>query len=331
MIKTENTVSWHPSQNSPLELTQHNYITTSSMEVTATEQTRIALTEKERNRKEKQWALSMDADGDTPLHIAIAQENIEAVVTILNVLKRNGISPNMRNYLVQAPVHVAIIIDNPVLVGLLIRTDPTVCTVTDRHGNNGIHLAVKYSSKVTQHATLRMLTRASRTRDVQQRNIYGKLLFILVSIYLYWCSYKQDSGSRLKFNCTGNKRKANPFHSHKIPSFISKGNRYGSDGLRLTPLHLAAQRDDDVAIEILYKAGADINALENRGGVTALILAARQSNVKAARKILEVSYAYAPLQIKTAIKFRFTITRFVTNTDDSLAIITSEQSKIFCA
>nr|XP_026692275.1 B-cell lymphoma 3 protein homolog [Ciona intestinalis] len=188
------------------------------MEVTATEQTRIALKEKERNRKEKVWALSMDADGDTPLHIAIAHENIEAVVTILSVLKRNGISPNMRNYLVQAPVHVAIIVDNPVLVGLLIKTDPNVSTVTDRHGNNGIHLAVKYSSKLTQHATLRMLTRASRTRDVEERNIYGFIYDIyvgLVSVFVFCSSVHVHSPVGMQYE---------KVHSSRHTDFVDTNN-----------------------------------------------------------------------------------------------------------
>ena len=53
-----------------------------------------------------------------------------------------------------------------------------------------------------------------------------------------------------------------------------------------TPLHTAAERDDEDALELLIKAGADVNAVTGDGR-TALRLAVEEDCAEACRVLLE--------------------------------------------
>ena len=63
--------------------------------------------------------------------------------------------------------------DNPDITRLLLRANPESCDVTDRHGNNCVHLAVKHSSVARQHGTLKAVLEVATSKTLEKKNLYG--------------------------------------------------------------------------------------------------------------------------------------------------------------
>jgi len=59
-------------------------------------------------------------------------------------------------------------------VELFVNHEPSCIDVSDRHGNNGVHLAVKYSSKAGNYASLRTVIKSSGKDALEAKNLYGK-------------------------------------------------------------------------------------------------------------------------------------------------------------
>jgi len=74
----------------------------------------------------------------------------------------------------QTPLHVSCIVDNPSITRLLLQANPSSCDVTDRHGNNCVHLATKHSSETTQFGTLSATLEIANPTTLEKKNLYGK-------------------------------------------------------------------------------------------------------------------------------------------------------------
>lgn len=94
---------------------------------------------------EMQMALQQDEDGDLPLHIAVAQENIVMVQKFVHLMSISGKSVDKYNKAQQTPLHLAVELDfvDAVKTLLLARANPNL---VNKRGENAIHLAVKVQS-----------------------------------------------------------------------------------------------------------------------------------------------------------------------------------------
>ncbi|XP_059363827.1 B-cell lymphoma 3 protein homolog [Carassius carassius] len=84
-------------------------------------------------------ATHQDEDGDTPLHIAVVQENWQLVIWLIEIYQRAHKNMDVFNNLRQTPLHLAIITHQPVLVKALLDAgaDPGAL---DRNGQTALHL-----------------------------------------------------------------------------------------------------------------------------------------------------------------------------------------------
>ncbi|GFU37420.1 b-cell lymphoma 3 [Nephila pilipes] len=108
----------------------------------AVKRTKTNVTRKEVNLLRIQVAMVSDSDGDRPIHVAVAQENLRLVHKLCSLMLKASISLDLTNYLRQTPFHLAVMLGNVEIVQLLIKYGSSV-TLRDRNGNSAIHLAVK--------------------------------------------------------------------------------------------------------------------------------------------------------------------------------------------
>ncbi|OWF55780.1 uncharacterized protein LOC110455694 [Mizuhopecten yessoensis] len=156
---------------------------------------------------EMQVALQQDEDGDLPLHIAVAQENIVMVQKFVHLMSISGKSVDKYNKAQQTPLHLAVELDfvDAVKTLLFAKANPNL---VNKRGENAVHLAVKVQSS----ACLKYMIQHSQNKtDLNTRNFEG-----------------------------------------------------------LAPLHTAVERNDIMIVDMLLRAGADINILDGKSGKTPL-------------------------------------------------------------
>ncbi|XP_077313361.1 B-cell lymphoma 3 protein [Lithobates pipiens] len=112
-------------------------------------------------------ATRADEDGDTALHIAVVHENILAVQRVIALLNHGRINLDILNNLRQTPLHLAVITNQPDIVGLLLEHGSSP-SIQDRNGQTCVHLACEYGSI----ACLEVLMRAD-TKDLEATNYEG--------------------------------------------------------------------------------------------------------------------------------------------------------------
>uniref|UniRef100_A0AAY4BCB8 NF-kappa-B inhibitor alpha n=1 Tax=Denticeps clupeoides TaxID=299321 RepID=A0AAY4BCB8_9TELE len=90
------------------------------------------------------WRTEINEDGDTYLHLAIIHEATEYATKMIG-LSTGDPFLNTQNYQRQTPLHLAVIMDQPVLVARLLRAgcDPQL---VDDEGNTALHIACKKGS-----------------------------------------------------------------------------------------------------------------------------------------------------------------------------------------
>lgn len=83
-----------------------------------------------------------DEDGDTPLHLAVIQENFKLVQYLVKLITSVYMSLDIANNLRQTPLHLAVITHQPHMVSLLVQAGANV-NFPDRHGSSSVHLAAQ--------------------------------------------------------------------------------------------------------------------------------------------------------------------------------------------
>ncbi|XP_050988128.1 B-cell lymphoma 3 protein homolog isoform X1 [Labeo rohita] len=88
-------------------------------------------------------ATRQDEDGDTPLHIAVVQENCQLVIWLTDIYRRGRKDLDVFNNLRQTPLHLAVITHQPILVKALLEAgaDPGAL---DRNGQTALHLCCEH-------------------------------------------------------------------------------------------------------------------------------------------------------------------------------------------
>lgn len=90
---------------------------------------------------------AIDRKGDTPLHVAVAENRGKSVQALLNECAKPSINLNVANYNGYTPLQLAIKMSNLAFVRMI--SDKAVPahaklfeTIESKHGNNGLHIAV---------------------------------------------------------------------------------------------------------------------------------------------------------------------------------------------
>lgn len=74
--------------------------------------------------------------------------------------------------MLQTPLHLACITGNTPLVEMICASNPQSIRVADRHGNNAVHLAIKYATPDTVQSVVKA---TSNKQWLEAKNLYGKI------------------------------------------------------------------------------------------------------------------------------------------------------------
>ncbi|XP_070620138.1 B-cell lymphoma 3 protein [Erythrolamprus reginae] len=185
-------------------------------------------------------ATQQDEDGDTPLHIAVAQGNLPAVHHLVSLFHQGQRDLDIFNNLRQTPLHLAVIIAQPSLVKLLLSYGASPM-VLDRHGQTALHLACEHNSL---RCLQELLEGSPTTLDLEARNFEG-----FTPLHLAVASSHHDIVLALLD------------HGADVDAVDIKSGR--------SPLLHAVENNNLDMVELLLQHGANVNA-QSYGGNTAL-------------------------------------------------------------
>ncbi|XP_078507401.1 B-cell lymphoma 3 protein [Lissotriton helveticus] len=114
-------------------------------------------------------ASKQDEDGDTALHIAVAQGNFPAIQRLVHLFLQGQKNLDTFNNLRQTPLHLAVITKQPEVVGLLVRHRASPMAL-DRHGQTSIHLACEHGSL---QCLQELIGQSQEALDLESRNYQG--------------------------------------------------------------------------------------------------------------------------------------------------------------
>ncbi|XP_071659333.1 B-cell lymphoma 3 protein-like [Patagioenas fasciata] len=188
-------------------------------------------------------ATRADEDGDTALHIAVAQGALGVARRLVGLFLQGGRDLDVYNRMRQTPLHLAVITSQPALVRLLVSHGASP-SAPDRLGRSAAHLACEAASP----RCLRELLRGGRGLDLQARNYEG-----LTPLHVAVGSGAPES-VRLLLD-----------HGADVDAVDIKSGR--------SPLLHAVERNSLEMAELLIQRGARVNA-QCYAGCTALHAAA---------------------------------------------------------
>lgn len=115
-------------------------------------------------------ATRADEDGDTPLHIAVVQRNMDIFYRLLALFKIGCRGVDVHNNLRQTPLHLAVITGLPDMVRLLVIAGASPMAL-DRHGQTAAHLASEHGHP--EHLQALLDSAAPGSVDLEARNYEG--------------------------------------------------------------------------------------------------------------------------------------------------------------
>ncbi|XP_069057545.1 B-cell lymphoma 3 protein isoform X1 [Pleurodeles waltl] len=114
-------------------------------------------------------ASKQDEDGDTALHIAVAQGNFPAIQRLVHLFLQGQKNLDTFNNLRQTPLHLAVITKQPEVAQLLVRHRASPMAL-DRNGQTSIHLACEHGSLQCLQA---LISQSQEALDLETRNYEG--------------------------------------------------------------------------------------------------------------------------------------------------------------
>ncbi|XP_028316242.1 nuclear factor NF-kappa-B p105 subunit isoform X2 [Gouania willdenowi] len=207
--------------------------------------------------------VAQDDDGDTGLHLAILhnqQEALKSLTQVVSALPGEEVL-NMRNHLYQTPLHLAVITQQKEAVRalLLAGADPTL---TDRHGNTVLHLAVQQEGEMMDF----LLTHKVLREQLERTNTAGlcAIHLAVLSNQLWSLRALLEGGANPDVQELSCGRTALHFTAENdnlslAGCLLLEGNAQ-VDSLTFngsTPLHVSAGRGSVRLTALLMAAGAD--------------------------------------------------------------------------
>lgn len=185
-------------------------------------------------------ATKQDEDGDTPLHIAVVQENLLAARHLAALFHQGQRDLDIFNNLRQTPLHLAVITAQPTLVKLLLSHGSSPM-VLDRNGQTALHLACEHGSL---HCLRELLEGSPTPLDLEARNFEG-----FTPLHVAVTTSNHDVILTLLE------------HGADVDAVDIKSGR--------SPLLHAVENNNLEMVELLLQHGANVNA-QSYGGNTAL-------------------------------------------------------------
>ncbi|XP_052635479.1 B-cell lymphoma 3 protein [Harpia harpyja] len=202
-------------------------------------------------------ATGQDEDGDTALHIAVAQGALGAARRLVGLFLQGGRELDVYNRLRQTPLHLAVITGQPGLVRLLVAHGASPMAL-DRLGRTAAHLACESRSPRCLRELLRPGPRGGP--DLQARNYEG-----LTPLHVAVSSGARESVLLLLE------------HGADVDAVDIKSGR--------SPLLHAVESNSLEMAELLIQRGASVNA-QSYAGCTALHAAAGRGLLGVLRLLL---------------------------------------------
>ncbi|CAM9123707.1 unnamed protein product, partial [Bubo scandiacus] len=202
-------------------------------------------------------ATGQDEDGDTALHIAVAQGAVGAARRLVGLFLQGGRELDVYNRLRQTPLHLAVITGQPGLVRLLVAHGASPMAL-DRLGRTAAHLACESRSPRCLRELLRPGPRGDP--DLQARNYEG-----LTPLHVAVSSGARESVLLLLE------------HGADVDAVDIKSGR--------SPLLHAVESNSLEMAELLIQRGASVNA-QSYAGCTALHAAAGRGLLGVLRLLL---------------------------------------------
>ncbi|XP_077192772.1 B-cell lymphoma 3 protein [Paroedura picta] len=201
-------------------------------------------------------ATKADEDGDTPLHIAVVQENLPMARWLMALFHQGQRDLDTFNNLRQTPLHLAVITGQPTLVKLLLSHGASPM-VLDRNGQTALHLACEHGCL---HGLQEMLEGSPSPLDLEARNFEGFTpLHVAVA----------TSNPDMILTLLG--------HGADVDAVDIKSGR--------SPLLHAVENNNLEIVELLLQHGANVNA-QSYGGNTALHAASGRGFLEALRLLV---------------------------------------------
>ncbi|TRY75928.1 hypothetical protein DNTS_033491 [Danionella cerebrum] len=209
---------------------------------------------------EEPWRKELTEDGDTYLHLAVIHEATDAA---LKMIEMSHGSPflNKQNNQRQTALHLAVITDQPVIVGQLLKAGCD-SSLVDEQGNTALHIACRKGSM----ACFGLLTQGCSKHlpaILQMPNYSGHKCIHVVAVHgflsLLESLIQLGADINAQEQCNGR-----------------------------TPLHLAVDFQNYEMVKLLVTKGADVNSL-TYGGHTACHLTYGRQNTCIQRMLHEVT------------------------------------------
>ena len=194
--------------------------------------------------------------GETPLHMAAKFGKAPAVIA---ALKKAGADLKAKDKKDRTPLHTAAVFSKaPTVVTALIEAGADL-GARDARGRTPLQFAQKFSKTPAVVAVLRKATPPEKTKDAAPKRQAGR----------------RTGTARVsceKWNTPAFFRSAD---AADLSRCLKVKKPYARNKYGRTPLHYAAQGEAPALVSALVKAGAKVNARDNRGGWTPLHLAAQ--------------------------------------------------------
>lgn len=212
--------------------------------------------------------------GDTALHTAVSNKNIEAFNKILKACEK--ISPqdllNAQNFARETALHQAVRGNEMIMVRRLVAMPGCDVSIADAQGNTPVHTAAQLQSSQCLEALLTRPVNGVRSAVSQAINSYNydgetPLHLAVINGNLDSVRMLIDAGAQVH-HCE-RKRGANPLHlavmhgQHEIARYLLENTSVTIEAGLFdgnTALHLAAQQRDGEMCKILLRQNADPNA-----------------------------------------------------------------------
>ena len=204
-----------------------------------------------------------DADGDTILHLAIILGKQHFALLLIEC------APSVRwlslqNRRFQSPLHLAVLTEQLVIVGGLLRAGADV-TSRDRNGDTIMHVACRRGDVDMVSTILNHCPRRCVDTDAECDDVHSAL-----------CSLS------LAEACESLPKR--PKETYMYTDRVSVFNIPNFEGF--TCLHVAVHNDRSEVIELLINAGANVDVREGKTGRTSLHVACLNNNVQLVRLLL---------------------------------------------